>query len=95
MAEAWTADLAHANELGMRRWGIARGAIVFVVRRGLSIWCRRLWGRIVVVALALLIASAFIAPWLLLPTLVLGLIAWLILAPAREGKELRSELGSS
>lgn len=94
MAEAWTADLMHADELGVGRWGIARGAIAFVVRRGPNIWCRRRWGRTVLVALALLIASAFIPPWFLLPTVVLGLLAWFILAPSYEGTDLPGQLGS-
>ena len=81
MAETWAADLDCADQLGVDRRDIARGAIAFVLRRGLSAWCRRRWFRPVPVLLAFLASAAVIPAWLLVPAVALGLLAWLIAAP--------------
>lgn len=87
MAEAWTADLDYAEELGVDHEDIARGAIVFVVRRGAAAWCRRLWTRVVLIVLALLVALVLVPPWLLIPVVALGLLVWLIASPTRPSSE--------
>jgi len=95
MAETWTADLVHAEELGVDCGDIARGAIIFVVRRGPSAWCHRLWARAILIAIALLVAVTFIPPWLLIPIVALGLLVWLIVSPTRVNSELQAEPKSS
>ena len=94
MAETWTADLDYAEELGVDPSDIARGAVAFVVRRGLSAWCRRRWAKALLIAIALLVTVAFIPPWLLMPIIALGLLAWLIASPTRASSEPRAELKS-
>lgn len=91
MAETWTADLDYADELGVDCDDIARGAVAFVVRRGLSAWCRRQWVRASLITIALLVSIAFIPPWLLVPIVTLGLLVWLITSPTRASSEPREE----
>lgn len=87
MGETWAADLEHADQLGVDRRDIARGAIAFVLRRGVSAWCRRQWVRAVLVVIVLLASVAFIPAWLLVPVVALGLLVWLIAAPTRAMSE--------
>jgi len=94
MAETWTADLDYADELGVDHRDIARGAVAFVLRRGPSAWCRRRWAKAFLVSLALLATVAFIPPWLLIPTVALGLLVWLIASPTRTAPEPGSEPNS-
>lgn len=91
MAETWAADLDHAHELGVDRRDITRGAIAFVLRRGLPTWWRKSVARAVLITIAFLVSVAFIPPWLLLPVVALGLLAWLIASPTRAGSEPRNE----
>lgn len=94
MAETWTADLDYAEELGVDCSDIARGAVAFVVRRGLSAWCRRRWAKALLITIALLVTVALIPPWLLMPIVALGLLAWLIASPTGASSEPRAELKS-
>lgn len=95
MAEVWTADLDHADELGVDRSDIARGAVAYIILRGPSAWCRRRWAKTLLIALALLATVAFIPPWLLIPALALGLLVWLVASPAPASSEHRSDPRSS
>ena len=81
MAEAWAADLNHADELDIDPWDIARGAILYVAIRGISTWWRRQWARVVLITMALVISAIIIPPWVLLPVIALASILWLIAAP--------------
>ena len=81
MAEAWVADLNHADELDIDPWDIARGAILYVAIRGISTWWRRQWARVVLITMALVISAIIIPPWVLLPVIALASILWLIAAP--------------
>jgi len=94
MAETWTADLDYAEELGVDSSDIVRGAVAFVVRRGLSAWCRRRWAKALIITVALMATVAFIPPWLLMPIIALGLLAWLIASPTRTSSKPRAELKS-
>ncbi|GGH44661.1 hypothetical protein GCM10010921_19470 [Microbacterium album] len=84
MAETWAADLDHADDLGVDRGDIARGAIAFVVRRGPFAWGRRRWVRAALITVALLVSVSFVPPWFLIPIVGLGLLAWLIASPPCE-----------
>jgi hypothetical protein len=87
MGETWAADLDYADELGVDHRDIARGAVVFVIRRGPAAWCRRRWVKALLIALGLLVAVGFIPLWLLIPAVALGLVFWLIASPAPEGSD--------
>ena len=95
MAETWAADLDYADELGVDHRDIARGAVAFVLRRGPSAWCRRRWAKALLIALALLVTVAFIPPWLLIPTVALGLLVWLIASPTPASSEPETHPKSS
>lgn len=91
MAETWTADLDYADECGVDHRDIARGAVAFALRRGPSAWCRRRWVKALLIAVALLVIVAFIPPWLLVPTVALGLLVWLIASPTRASSKAGRE----
>jgi hypothetical protein len=84
MAEAWTADLLHADELGVARGDIVLGAGAYVVTRGASIWGRRRWARVALIVVILVAAVSLFSPWLLLPVLLLSAVLWLIFSPTRS-----------
>ena len=86
MAETWCADLDHADEIGVDQRDIARGAILFVLRRGLSTWCRRRWCSAALLLIALFV-SAVVPAWLLVPGVACGLLAWVIAAPTHAAVE--------
>jgi hypothetical protein len=95
MAETWVADLDHADELGIDHRDIARGAVAFAIRRGPLAWCRRRGAQAPLIALALLVTVAFVPPWLVIPTVALGLLVWLIASPTRADSEPGTDLKSS
>lgn len=84
MAEAWAADLLHADELGIEEFAIARGAMLFFLRHGPTMWWRRHSLRVAVGVLATVTMATAVSPWFLLLAISLGLVAWLISSPTTQ-----------
>ena len=83
MSEIWLSDLAYADELGIKQRHLVFGALLFVLRCGPAVWKMQRWSYPLGLLLIVAAATALTPAWLLLLTLLVGIVAWLALSPVK------------
>lgn len=77
MLESWTADIEFAGELRVKESEIAMGAVLFVVKRGPSLWLRLRATRVSIISASGFATLLLTPSWLLPIACIAGVVLWL------------------